>query len=83
MRGTLWTVPTEVARALAMPVGINALTKAALEHSVFRPHAEIEAARDHFVATVWFDSPRYPGLIQSVSFAISAPLLENRAGGAT
>lgn len=75
--GPFWTVPMEAVRAMATGAGTAALTRLALRHVSFRPHALIALTDLGFVADVAFEEPALPGREQRVAVQLIAVPQEN------
>ena len=78
--GPRWTVPIELVRALALPVGIAEMTRIMLDGGWFQPHADVTATPEGFVASVYYASPRYPGRVMDQPIKLIGALHENRVG---
>ena len=75
-----WTVPVELVRALALPMGVANMTSIVLECGLFQPHADVVVSGNGFVAEAYYEGPRYPGRVMALPVMLCGVVKENRVG---
>lgn len=72
-----WVCPTELVRALAAPVGQEAMLHLELKGALFQPHALVRLYAGRFTAVVGFEDPTWPGRRQDCNVLLAGVPKEN------